>query len=160
MDLLTYIQRYELLAFFAGYPLLYTLVYLVSRARLKKAAGALPKWPRLLGAGYALVGTLFLVSLLWQASRPGSMAIFALQSWGVLAMLFWLRRLRRLPVLTLLHSLVFFGLIVMDIVLFRSTPSGIEDIGNDMRIFTISFLLNTAAFGLVLLTRFTVKSRR
>lgn len=141
-DFPSYIQRFELILFFAGYPLLYTLASRMSQGR------------KLLPAAYAMVGTLFLSFLLWHASPSGSATILGLRCWGVLAMLFWIPRLRRRPVLSLLHSLIFFALMAAD--LFRQQ----EQVANDMRIISLSLLLNATVFALVLLVVFIRSSIR
>ena len=141
-DFLSFIQRYELILFFAGYPLLYTLV------------SGLPKWRMSLPVVYAMAGTLFLLFLFWRANRPGSLVIIALRSWGVLAVLFWIPWLGKLRLWSLLHSLVFFALLVEDMVGALSAPYGRETVGGDMRIFSISFFLNALLLVLVRLVIF------
>ena len=158
-DLLSSIQRFELLAFFSGYPVIYTVVTIVSGFGLKGVSAKLQKVPNLLGAAYAMVGTIFLFFLFWpafhvQPFRVANGSIVALRVWAMLAVLFWLPRLRKLPISSLLHSLIFFGLIVLDIIAGGSSLSGRDQIGNDMRLFTISLLLNAATFSIVLLIVF------
>lgn len=145
-DLLTFFQRFELLAFFAGYPLLYTLIKLTSTIRRPATWFDWQKYAALPGITYALLGTLFLLFLIWRAFPSGNIAIFALRGWGVTAILFWIPRLRKFPVFCLLHSLVFFGLIVRDIIRDLSTLSGRDLIHNDMTILSLSFLLNSTVF--------------
>lgn len=157
--LLTTIQRFELLAFFSGYPVLYTLVSIISGSRLKITGSDPKKLLPLLGAAYASVGTGFLFFLLWpsfhaQPFAPADLSIVALRTWGVLAILFWLPRLRNLPVASLLHSVIFFGLVALDIIEGGSSLAGREEIRNDMLLFTVSVLLNAATFSLVLLVVF------
>lgn len=153
-DLLTLLQRWELLAFFAGYPLLYTLVSFVAGHRPGISGAGRLKLPAALPAGYAMAGTLFLLFLVWRANRPVNESITLLRIWAVLAALFWLPPLRRSPLLSLLHSLVFFGLVVQDLISGFSSLSGRDGIRNDMTIFSLSFLLNTTLFALVSLVLF------
>lgn len=141
-DFLSFIQRYELILFFAGYPLLYTLI------------SSLPKQRMSLPVAYAMAGTFFLLFLFWKANRPGSLVIIALRYWGVLAMLFWIPGLRKLRLWSLLHSLVFFAIMVRDMVGALSAPYGRETVGGDMRIFSISFFLYALLFVLVRLAVF------
>lgn len=156
-DLLTLLQRFELLTFFTGYPLLYTLVSIVEGYR---PAAARTGRKTLIPTAYALLGTLFLLFLIWQANRSVSLGIVALRLWGVLAMLFWIPRLRSMPILSLLHSLVFFGLMVQDMIIGLATPTGRDQIRNDMTIFSISFLLNATLFVLILLAVFIRRKAR
>src|SRR5277367_460798 len=101
-DLLTFFQRLELLAFFAGYPVVFTIVYILSNLRPGFRVMRWEKSGALLPASYALVGTLFFLSIVWpvflgQPFRAGNLSIIALRAWGLLAIAFWIPRLSRLP---------------------------------------------------------------
>lgn len=159
-DLMTLLQRFELLTFFAGYPFLYILVALIAGWRTDAAGVGMQKLPMLLPTSYAMAGTLFLMFLIWQANRPASFPISALRLWGVLAMTFWLPALRNRRILPLLHSLVFFGLIALDIIMGLSTPAGRDQIHNDMTICSISFLLHATVFVFLLLAVFVRRTIR
>ena len=161
-DLQTFIQRLELLGFFAGYPLLYALVSVISgyRSGASGGGGDRAKLPALLPTAYASVGALFLFYLLWQAARSGSFGILALRAWGIGAILFWLPRWRKFPVYSLLHSLVFFGLMVSDMVTGFSTLSGRDQVANDIRVISLGFVLNATVFALILLVVFIRRTIR
>jgi hypothetical protein len=151
---LSLIQRFELLSFFAGYPLLYTLIS-VGGGYASRATGVeRQRIPSLVPLAYAITGTLFLLFLIWMANRPVDLAIAVLRAWGVLAIIFWIPRVRRRPVFSLLHSLVFFGLIVQDILSGLATASGRDEIRNDMRILPVSLLFHAALFALTILVVF------
>jgi hypothetical protein len=164
-DLLTFLQRCELLGFFAGFPVLFAIIYVASSWMQGIPTLRWEKSKALLPASYALVGTLFLLSLIWpvllgQPLRAGSLSITALRAWGLLAMLFWIPRLRRLPFCALLHSLVFFALIAVDILTGHSTASGRDQIRNDMSLLTDSMLLHAVTFAIVLLAFRLRQARR
>jgi hypothetical protein len=141
-ELIAYMQRLELLAFFAGYPLLFTLAYLGAKIfPSRRTTDVFSLAP----AAYALTATLFIVRQVFYASDPFTLSILALKIWAYIAILFWLPNLRKRRFLSLLHSFVFFGLIVFDIATGFLTPSGRDQIANDMKILTDSLLLNTAS---------------
>jgi hypothetical protein len=159
-DLMTLFQRFELLTFFAGYPFLYIMVSLLAVGRWGVFGIGTQKSLMLLPTSYAMVGTLFLLFLVWQANRSASFPITLLRMWGVLAMIFWLPALRNRRILPFLHSLVFFGLVALDIIVGLSTPAGRDQIHNDMTICSISFLLHATAFVLLLLAVFVRRTIR
>lgn len=155
-----YLQQLELMAFFSGYPLLYVVVVFIAgeqpaKNEFKKGI------VRLLPFVYALVGTLFLglqlknlypdysvENIKLSIHRPG------LVIWALLSILFWIPALAKKPVLSLLHSLVFFFFLLKDLFLhFFRTPEG-STVRNDMKIYTDSLLLNLASFAAVLLIYF------
>jgi hypothetical protein len=154
-----YLQQLELMAFFSGYPLLYAVVVFIAGAQPSKT-GLKKRSITLLPFAYALVGTLFLgfqlknlypdysiENIKLSMHRPG------LVIWGLLSMLFWIPVLAKKPVLSLLHSLIFFFFLLKDLFLhlFKSIDKNI--LSNDMKIYTDSLLLNLGAFaGIVLLS--------
>jgi hypothetical protein len=160
-DFVTFMQRLELLAFFAGYPLLFTFVYFGSQFRLARTIGLKARHPdtmragrripsmfALLPAAYGLTAGFFLIRQVFNSNDPSIPSIIALKIWGCLALLFWLPTLQRNVFLSFLHGLVFFGLIVIDIFTGLSTASGRDQISNDMKILTDSLLLNTASLAI------------
>ena len=152
-----YLHRLELMAFFSGYPLIYILVFFISgnppsKSRLKgKLFSFLPY-------AYALVGTLYLglqlknlypvysMQNIKQVLQPAFLIV-----WGLLAILFWIPVLAKKPVLSLLHSLVFFYFLVRDI-FFQLQAHAIDEniVRNDMKLYTVSLLLNVG--GLITIT--------
>ena len=116
-----YMQRLELLAFFSGYPLVYTVVVFIAGGRppgnkFKRRMGSL------LPFAYALVGSLYLGLQLKNLYPDYSIEYITLTMqqpylmiWGLLSILFWIPTLAKKTVLSLLHSLVFFFLLVIDL---------------------------------------------
>jgi hypothetical protein len=152
-------QQLEMLAFFSGYPLIYYLVrILVGNSTLKNRWGG--KAVSILPFAYALVGTLYLGFQLMNLYPDYTMGHLSrriqqpyLYIWGLLSVLFWVPALSRRQILSVFHSLVFFLIIIKDI-LFQLTGV-IRDrdiIKNEMTVYTISIFLNLAAFILVLLS--------
>src|SRR5829696_2034424 len=127
-----YLQVIELLAFFSGYPLIYAVVLVVvgkpeSRSAFKKRLFAhLPY-------AYALVGVLYLALQLKNLYPDYSITHIKtwmqspwLVSWAFLSFLFWIPALAKKTFLSLLHSLVFFFIIVKD--LFAQSSNADKDI--------------------------------
>ncbi|MEO7924752.1 MAG: hypothetical protein ABIR30_13805 [Chitinophagaceae bacterium] len=147
-----YLQQLELMAFFSGYPLLYTLVFYLngfskSTTRKQQVLALLPR-------AYGLVGILYLglqlrnlypnysVENIRQTTEQPLLMI-----WGILAILFWVPALSRKHILSLLHSLVFFLLLAKDLFLHSiSSRSDTTAIKTEMKIYTDSLLLNTGCF--------------
>jgi hypothetical protein len=146
-NLFVYLQQAELLAFFSGYPLVYALVTVMAGAAKPVAS----KLARALPYAYALTATLFwglqLKNLYPDYSVENIMQLLQLpllQTWALLALLFWLPLLSRRPVLALLHSLVFFFLFLKGI--FSASPiAGTNHLArNNMKLYADSLLLNFA----------------
>jgi len=153
-DLLAYLDRLELLAFFAGYPLIYAVIHFIAGQR----PGTLIERQQLvtvLPFAYALVATLYLGMLVRNLWPDYSITTISsvlqnsyLRIWGLLAVLFWLPLFNKRPVFSLLHSLVFFFFVLKDLVLY-SFSSGSHIIRNAMKIYTDSLLLNLLAFAVI-----------
>lgn len=156
-----YLQQLELIAFFSGYPLIYAVtLFLGGNEQVKndfkrRITSHLP-------FAYALVGTLYLGlqlknlypdysvdNLKLTIQQPG------LMGWGLLSILFWIPALSKKTILSLLHSLVFFFILIKDlfIQLSASTP-GNHIVKNDMKIYTISLSLNLGALIIIVLFSF------
>jgi hypothetical protein len=152
-----YLQQLELMAFFSGYPLVYAIIiYFASNQ--KPATNFKPRMASVLPYAYALIGTLYLglqLKKLYFNYSSGNikqmMHLPWLMIWAVLSILFWIPAVSRKKVLSLLHSLVFFFFLLRDIVLQYAQSTGQDILQNDMRIYTISLLLNIGAFILMLL---------
>ena len=155
-DLFLYLERLELMAFFAAYPLIYALVKVIA-GKNSTGHNRFSKLARLLPLAYALCGTLYLgsqlKSLVPDLSLEKLSANFSswLKCWGLLAILFWIPFFYRRPLLSLLHSLVIFFFLLKDLYLHSVTSGNKEVIQNDMKIFTDSLLLNCACFLVVIL---------
>ncbi len=159
-----YLHRLELIAFFSGYPLMYATVLLIggmrrSRTELQK------KLVALLPFSYALVGTLYFGFEMMNLYPNYSIDNFRefwehpfFAVWGLLAMLFWIPALTKRPILSLMHSLVFFILLVRDLVYFRPVPGADTSmVSNDMKLYTYSLFLHIIAFITVALVYFLLR---
>jgi hypothetical protein len=156
-----YLQQLEVMAFFSGYPLLYTVTLFIagnqqSRTSIKNRIVSL------LPFAYALVGTLYLGLQLKNLYPDYSFenVKLAMQQpyliiWGLLSILFWLPALAKKPVFSLLHSFVFFSLLLRD--LFLQLFASVSDkniLRNEMKVYTDSLLLNLGAFSFIVLISF------
>lgn len=157
----TYLHRLESIAFFSGYPLIYTIVFFI--AGNKPSANKIKeKIFSLLPFSYAMVGTLYLGLQLknMYMDRSVESVDYLVQQpwlvgWGILAMIFWIPAIAKKPVVSLLHSFVFFFFLLKD--LFFQMPSPANDksiIRNDMRLYTDSLLLNAAALIIITIAYF------
>ena len=155
-DLLEYMDRLQLMAFFSGYPLVYALVMVFhgSANKPNKFAGRLVSS---LPYSYALCATayigLFLRDCYPDYSWTNIQAQLGnpyLKIWGMTGACFWIYPLNRKPFLCLLHSLVFFFFIVRDLYIHLTSTPIRDTIRNDMSIFTDSLLLNLLSLGVVL----------
>ncbi len=154
-----YLQRLEIIVFFSGYPLIYALSRLFAAKQLSKRIprGTLTK---LLPYGYALIATLFAALQLknfyqfytGENSSAGFLHHPFLMTWAFLAILFWIPALAKRPVLSLLHSFVFFLLLLKGLFFQTFWPANDNSLlRNDMKLYTTSLLLHLAAQVIVLL---------
>ena len=153
----SYLHRLELIAFFSGYPLVYAIVLfitgnIISQDKLKR------KIVSLLPFAYALIGTLYLgfqLKILYPNYSIGYISESIhhpfLMLWGISAILFWIPAIAKKPFISLLHSMVFFFILLTDI--FQSSLSGVDKniIRNDMKLYSYSLLLNAGAVITVIL---------
>lgn len=153
-----YLEQLELMAFFSGYPLVYALTFFIT-GNQQSRIGIKGKIVSLLPFAYALVGTLYLGLQLKKLYPDYSFEHIELTmqrpyllAWGLLSLLFWIPALAKRPVLSLIHSLVFFFFLVRDLIVQSSASSADNNIvRNDMKIYTDSLLLNLGAFALIIL---------
>jgi hypothetical protein len=155
-----YLNRLELIAFFSGYPLIYTVTFFIAGTKQFNNNFKNRVVP-LLPFAYALVGTCYLGLQLKKLYPDYSFENIVyitqqpyLMIWGLLSILFWIPALAKKTVLSLLHSLVFFFLLAMDIFSQSSAGTDNDTIRNDMRIYTVSLLLNITAIAFVVLISF------
>jgi hypothetical protein len=156
-----YLQQLELMAFFSGYPLLYTFVLFFAENKQPKNTFK-SRLVSVLPYGYALIGTLYLgfqLKALYFNYSTGNikemMHLPWLMIWALLSTLFWIPAVNKKKGLSLIHSLVFFFLLVRDFIIqFPGSSADKDVLKNDMRIYSISLLLNTGAFVIVLLLSF------
>jgi len=148
-DLMAYIQKLELFGFFSGYCLIYTIISFSKSTNNGNAHTLLQKLVILLPYGYGLTATLYLGMSITNISANFSMRNFNeqfrlpfLQIFALLAVFFWIPFISKKTILSLLHSLVFFFVLVKDIFIQLKLPQGTEIIRTDMKVFTDSLLLN------------------
>ena len=157
----SYLQRIELLAFFSGYPLIYTLmIFTAGNQRTKNSF--ISRRISLLPLGYALVGSLYLGLQLKNLYPDYSVENLKLTIqeplliiWALLSILFWIPFFSKKTVISLIHSLVFFFFLLRDIFLQLSAKPGDRSIvRNSMKLYTDSLLLNLCAFAFIALLAF------
>jgi hypothetical protein len=160
-SLMSYIEWVELETFFSGYLLVYAIIYLISSNRPVTnfvKSKVLPKLP----LAYAFAGTLYW-GLQLKNGYPdyhinhfvAGIQLSYLKIWGLLSIFFWLPVLHKRAVFSLLHSLVFFFLLMKSFYLELSIPSDGNDLArNNIKIFSVSILLNLIA--LILVTLFSL----
>jgi len=152
-----YLQQLEMMAFFSGYPLVYAVI--IYFAGIKGPGNNFKaRIVSVLPYAYALIGTLYLglqLKKLYFNYSTGNikqmMHLPWLMAWALLSILFWIPAVSRKKMLSLLHSLVFFFFLLKDIILQFASTTDENILKNDMRIYTISLLLNTGSFVLMLL---------
>lgn len=162
--MIEYLQQLEMMAFFSGFPLLYALV-IVAAGYLQKKPELKKKLISLLPYTYAIVGTLY-VGLQIKNLYPdydmenirNSILHPFLFWWACLSILFWLPVINKRMVLSLIHSLVFFFLLLKDLFINISHTSGEDNsiVRNDMKIYTDSLLLNAGVYFLTILILFII----
>jgi len=160
--MIEYLQQLEMMAFFSGFPLIYAIV-IVTTGYLQKKPDLKKKLTSLLPYTYAIVGTLF-IGLQIRNFYPNydfeniknSILHPFLFLWAGLSILFYLPMINKRIVLSLLHSLVFFFILLKDLFMNISQTSGEDNsiVRNDMKIYTDSLLLNTGVYFLTILIVF------
>jgi hypothetical protein len=144
-----HLQQLEMMAFFSGYPLLYAIIRFIAENR-PAGTSIKTRLVSFLSYGYALVGTSYLglqLRNLYPDYGIEHMHQPYLKAWAFLAIIFWIPSIAKKPVLSLLHSLVFFFFIIKDLFVQLFSSSGDKEwVRNDMKLFTVSLLLNSAAF--------------
>lgn len=151
-----YLNRLELMAFFSGYPLVYAvIVFAAGQPRIKNAF--FRKIDDLLPLSYAMVGLLYLafeLKKLYPDYSIENIKQYVQQSWlsvwALLALLFWVPAMSKRKIWTLIHSSVFFSFLVGDLFLQFTQPAADDDlIGNDMKVYGWSMVINLLAFILI-----------
>jgi len=155
-ELLSLAERLEMFAFFAGYPLVFYVIYFFARKTLQRPAfknRAIYLFP----LAYALIGTLY-----WGLQLRNWYPDYQLKDivnnthyiyskiWALLAIIFWLPFFFKRPFLSVFHSLFFFFSLLHDIfsqLFFHDRD--IYTLGNEMKVYTDSLLLNLFALMLV-----------
>jgi hypothetical protein len=157
-SLFAYAEWIELETFFSGYLLVYAIIYLIAPKRAVTnfaKARLLPRLP----LAYALVGTLYLGLQLKNAYPDYTIGHLAagvqlpyLKIWALLSILFWIPVFRKKGAFSLVHSSVFFFLLMKSLCLQLFTYSLGNDMArNNMKIYSASILLNLLALIVVTL---------
>jgi len=151
-----YIEQLELQSFFSGYPIVYMLVMFVAGFRKTKVFNYFESNRSLLPRAYALTGTLYLVFELhkWYSDYSATHLISAshtpyLLLWALSSILFWIPLLSKKAVISFVHSLPFFLLVLKDIFLRMNATVSQEDVRNSMITYTFSIILNLITLSLV-----------
>jgi hypothetical protein len=162
-DLFSYLARMEIMVFFVGYAIIYAFVFFLAGEFQKKPVSFIKLLPTRVVQAYALCGTLFFGYMIkkiyigYGMNVPVSQLYHPLLViWGLGAMLFWLKPLQKFPVLSLLHSLVYFYFIPRDIFLKYSGAGENDMVKNDMSILTVSLLLNISCLAVVLIFHYGI----
>lgn len=161
-----YLQQLELMTFFSGYTLLYALVFAFTPNK-ETGNNFKNRMVSVLPLSYALVSTLYLglqLKNIYAAYSSGQIKLVIhhpyLMSWALPAILFWFPVFRKKEGLSLFHNIVFFFILVKDI--FMQIGSSVDEhiLKNDMKVYTISLLLNLAAFILTAFFYFFLAQKR
>lgn len=157
-----YVQQLELFGFFSGYSLLFVLILFWTGDKplqnnfKKRLLSVIPY-------SYALIGTLYiglLMKNLYESHMVGNLFTNIynpfLTAWALLSILFWIPAIGKKQFLSLLHNLVFFFLLVKDVIMQIFSSEYNEILKNDMKIYTMSLLLNLGSFIVVLLFSFVI----
>ena len=146
-------EQLGMLVFFSGYPLVYYLVRFFSRhVSLKNISAA--ELVSISPFAYALTGTLFLGLQLKNVYPDYTIENMRhriqqpyLFIWALLSLLFWIPAISKRQILSVLHSLVFFFIIVRDLY-YQLTGLNSERniLKNDMTVYTISIFAESGSF--------------
>ena len=160
-EMISYLQRLEIMAFFSGFPLLY-LVILSYAGKEELRTTAKKRLVSLLPFAYALAGVLYWGLQLRNLYPDYSIKNIALTiqnpfltGWGLLSVFFFIPALNKKTVLCLLHSLVFFSFLVKDLFITITSVSVESSIlKNDLSVYTNSIFLNIIVFAVVVIFYF------
>ena len=157
-DFLVYIEKLELIAFFAAYALVYLFIIILATELKLEKSNWIKKLPSLLPKSYGLVVLLYVgmklnqyypllknYSLNFNFTTP----LFYLKCWAVIGLIFLFNFFKKKPKLAIFHSLVFLLIPVVDFVHFYFNQIGIEIVHNEMRMFFIGILLHLVCIGIV-----------
>lgn len=146
-DLLDYIHRLELIGFFSGFPIVYALILFFAGERKDIQDSFFYRLVRAVPYGYALTGSLYIGMILKNLFIDPSyfdnatVLTVLLQVWAALSLVFWFPPFSRKPLLSLVHSLVIFAVLVAIILL--AAYFGNDMLRNAMKLYTDSLLLNS-----------------
>ncbi|MGH2553411.1 MAG: hypothetical protein ACRDEB_06815 [Chitinophagaceae bacterium] len=160
-----YLQQLESMAFFSAYPLLYAVINVLFVQSKKEWVN---KLFFLLPYSYALVGTLYLgmqIKNLYPdfsfENIKGSYYQPVLVLWALLSLLFYFSLLAKKPVISLIHSLVFFFFLLRELfTLVFSSGNDKSILKNEMKVYTDSLVLNLVAFIFIVIIYFILTRYR
>jgi hypothetical protein len=147
-----YLEQLELIAFFSGYSFIYLLIHFLSTNRQTQNIFS-KRIVSLLPLAYALVGLSFLgyeikklvVELSIENIKTSLQGQYILL-WGLLSVLFFIPVLYKKPVLSFLHSLIFFFLFAKYIFNYIFNSADLLVLKNVMNVYSKSLLLNSVSF--------------
>ncbi len=145
-----YLERLEVFGFYGGYPLLFVIALIVAGPPAGRNSSK-RRLIRSLPYAYALTGTCYAIMIVtgsWpqvDATLISTMQEPWLRIWALLALLFWFRPFNRIPVLSLLHSLVFFYFLVRDLLFYSVGKMDKDLIRKEMKVYGDSLLIILAA---------------
>ena len=150
-ELIAYLQQLEIIAFFSGYPLVYAVVATIKNTARSELSIKRTVF-KLLPFVYGVTGLLY-VGLQLRNFYPNyspdhlaneiQIAFYAV--WGFTSLIFFIPLLNKKPVISLLHSLVFFYLLVRSYI--SELSADIPDksvLKNYMKVYFDSIILNVA----------------
>ncbi len=163
-DFFSYAELLEMLAFFSGYPLIYFIVLILAGKKETKK-GVQSKLIPFLTIAYAISGTMYLGLQLKNLYPNYSLYNIGqniyhpvLKALALLSVVFWLPVLRKRPLISLFHSFIFFFIVVNDLWQNMMGNADNDIVKNDMKLFTISLLINTSTLVIIILIYVLFKS--
>jgi hypothetical protein len=158
-----YIQQLETFAFFSGYPIVYAIAAFIRGNKL--TTGIRNTIFILTPFAYAIVGVLYLGLQLKKYYPNYSLAHLVqeiqnpfLTVWAFSSLLFWMPALNKRPIISLLHSLVFFFVIAKNFYTqIRASESDNNIIKNYIRVYSDSILLNSGVLISLLIIYLTIR---
>jgi len=151
-ELISLAERLEMIAFFAGYPVVFYVIYFFAKKTLQRPVFK-NRAVYLFPLAYALIGTLY-----WGLQLRNWYPDYQIKNivdnthylyskiWALLAIICWIPFFFKRPFLSVLHSLFFFFWLLYDIfsqLVFHNQD--IYTLRNEMKVYTDSLLLNLFA---------------
>ena len=164
-SILIYFERLELMAFFSGYVAIYIFLNAFTNSKKTRLSKTSKRLLSLLPYSYTLTAILFwgyvLRNLFPEYTVHHYLAQFNAPFWQLIALasiLSWVPIFRKKGYYSLLHSLFFFGFLLIDFYYFIIGNNGPELLQKDMKVFTDSLLLNLSTLIVIVFIRaFSVK---
>ena len=165
--LAAYIEWIELMTFFPGYLIVFALVFLWAGRQGTKGMIRQKIMP-LLPLSYALVATLYW-GLILKNWYPGyEMTVIkasiyhpVIRAWGMLGVMCWIPYIYKRPFFSLLHSMVFFALLLRDLLLTSLDKTADNSSrNNDLKIYGASIAINLGALLVIIVLSVIIKRLR